>query len=396
MIATVWLHIMRTRLVLVTLFVGAFTMGCAEMLPVGLLDLIAEDLRVGVPAAGMLVTANALGLALGGPLLTLVTTRLERRRVLLVALAVFAAGSLLPALGAGFVPLLLARVVLGAVQGVFIAAGISTATAVVPAARAGRSMAVVISGFATASAVGLPLGTLLGHAMGWRAAFIVLVAQAIVVLGLALAVLPRVPSSPDARLGAQARYAFAPRVLGMLALCLVIFCGIQSALTYLVPFLGAVTSVSGPGIGVYLLAYGVATTVGSAAGGALADVNASRTLVLGTAGVALSLGAIMLGGANPLVVLVATFGVGLFGMGMAPSMQHRVAALAGPGAPLAASLPASAVNAGIALGSLAGGAAYAAGGPSASILAATAIAVVSILAAAAASLLHPVRQGALA
>ena len=86
------------------LFAGAFVMGCAEMLVVGLLDLIAADLDVSVPAAGALVTANALGLALGGPLLTFVTTRFDRRAVLLVATAVFVLANLLPALVADYPP----------------------------------------------------------------------------------------------------------------------------------------------------------------------------------------------------------------------------------------------------------------------------------------------------
>src|SRR4051795_9203122 len=98
-----------TSLVLAVLFGGAFVMGCAEMLVVGLLDLIAEDLAVSVPAAGALVTANALGLAIGGPLLTLLTTRLDRRTVLLAALAVFVAANVLPALAADYPVFLAAR-----------------------------------------------------------------------------------------------------------------------------------------------------------------------------------------------------------------------------------------------------------------------------------------------
>nr|WP_230312791.1 MFS transporter [Nakamurella alba] len=109
---------MRTRRsapVLATLFAGAFVMGCAEMLVVGMIDLIAADLAVTVAAAGALVTANALGLAVGGPLLALLTARLDRRPVLLAALVLFVLLDLLPALGAGFGTFVAARVVIGAV-----------------------------------------------------------------------------------------------------------------------------------------------------------------------------------------------------------------------------------------------------------------------------------------
>ena len=189
----------RTNEVLGVLFVGAFVMGCAEMLVVGLLDLIAADLQVTVPAAGALVTANALGLAIGGPVLTMLTTRFDRRAVLLGALTVFVLANLLPALVADYQVFLAARVVIGAVQGLFIAAAMTTATSLVPPERAGSAMAIVISGFATASAFGLPVGTLLGQAVGWRGSFVAVVVVGLIVLVTAVGVLPSVPTARESR-----------------------------------------------------------------------------------------------------------------------------------------------------------------------------------------------------
>ncbi len=228
-------------MILAILFTGAFVMGCAEMLVVGLIDLIATDLDVSVPSAGALVTANAVGLAVGGPLLTFLTTALDRRLVVLASTGVFVAANLLPALGADYSTFLVARVLIGAVQGLYIAAAITMATSVVPPERAGRAMAVVISGFASASAFGLPLGTLLGQAIGWRASFVAVVVIAALVLALAFVVLPSVPTAGDSRAFDQARHAFAPRVLALLGLCAVIFVAIQSVLTYVVPFLDQIT-----------------------------------------------------------------------------------------------------------------------------------------------------------
>jgi DHA1 family inner membrane transport protein len=371
----------RTRLVLVLLFVGAFVMGCAEMLVVGLIDLIAADLSVSLSAAGALVTANALGLAIGGPVLTFLTTRLDRRAVLLGSTVVFVLLSLLPVFGAGYHAFLAARVVIGAVQGLYIAAAMVTATSIVPPERRGRAMALVISGFATASALGLPLGTLLGQAVGWRGSFGAVVAIAAVVLVAAVIVLPSVPTPRESRAVGQARHALAPRVLALLGLCALIFIAIQSALTYVVPFLSEVTGISGPVVSAYLLAHGVATTLGSAAGGRFADANARRSLIAGTVGVTASLLAMLLFGAHPVVAAAGILGMGLFGMGMAPSMQHRVVSLAGAGAPLAASLPASAVNAGIAIGSFAGGVAIDRAGVPAAVLTGAVVAAVSVVAA---------------
>ncbi|MBT2500054.1 MFS transporter [Agromyces sp. ISL-38] len=140
----------------------------------------------------------------------------------------------------------------------------------------------------------------------------------------------------------------------------------------------------------FLLTYGVATTIGSFGGGRFADSNASRSLIIGTIGVTASLLALPLFGGNALVVGLAILGMGLFGMGLAPSTQHRVVSLAGPGAPLASSLPASAVNAGIAFGSFAGGAAIDGGGVPAAVVTGAIIAAIAITAAWATSFLKPV------
>ncbi|RXZ72913.1 MFS transporter [Agromyces albus] len=379
----------RPTLVLAVLFAGAFVMGCAEMLVVGLIDLIAVDLSVSVPAAGALVTANALGLAIGGPLLTFLTTRFDRRRVLLATMVVFVLANLLPAFGSDYSIFLAARVVIGAAQGLFIAAAMVMATTIVPPERAGRAMAVVITGFASASALGLPLGTLLGQAVGWRGSFTAVVAVALALLVIAVRVLPSVPTPRESGAVGQARFAFAPRVIAVLGLAALIFVAIQSAVTYLVPFLAGVTDVSGSAVGAYLLAYGVATTVGSFVGGRFADASATRALVVGATGVTVSLVVLFSFGGSPLVVAIAVFGIGLFGMATGPSLQHRVVSLAGPGAPLAASLPASAVNAGIAGGAFAGGVAIDLSGIPAAVLTGAVVAAISIAVAWATGFLKP-------
>ncbi|TYL52908.1 MFS transporter [Agromyces mariniharenae] len=379
----------RATTVLAVLFAGAFTMGCAEMLVVGMIDLIAADLAVSVPMAGVLVTANALGLAIGGPLLTFLVTRFDRRHVLIAATAVFVLANLLPALMADYPVFVGARVVIGAVQGLFIAAAMVTATSIVPPERTGRAMAVIISGFAMSSALGLPIGTLLGQAVGWRGSFVAVVVAGAVVLVLAVIVLPSVPTPRGSGAMGQARHAFAPRVLAVLAVSFLTFAAMLAAITYLVPFLDQVTDVSGPAVSIYLLVYGVATAVGSFGGGRFADANASRMLIVGAIGVSASLVALLAFGSNAIGTALAVLGIGLFGMATGPSIQHRVVSLAGPGAPLASSLPASAVNAGIAFGAFAGGLAIDGGGVRLAVVAGIAIAVVAIAAAWATSALRP-------
>jgi DHA1 family inner membrane transport protein len=378
----------RANLVLATLFVGMFVIGSTELLVVGVLDLIAADLRVSIPAAGSLVTAYALGLAIGGPILTAATIKLNKRTVLVSALVLFALGNLVAVLTASYGMLLVARTLTGAIQGLFIAAAFAAGIAVVPPARAGRAIAVVISGVTVSGALGVPVGTLAGQALGWRGSFIAAAVLAVVALIATRALVPSVPSVGGGA-GSQIRYALAPRVLAVLALTFLVFASVYAALTYIVPFLHTVTGISGGLISVFLLAYGVATAVGSSGGGRLADTNAARTLIVGTVGVAVCLLALYLVGTIAVLVALALLAVGMFAMGMAPSMQYRVVSLAGPGGAFAQSLPSSAANLGIAFGSFAGGVAIGSFTVAAAVIAGLILAVLNIPVAWAAGFLKP-------
>ena len=278
----------RANLALATLFLGMFVIGSTELLVVGVLDLIAADLRVSIPAAGSLVTAYALGLAIGGPILTALTIRLNKRTVLVGALALFVLGNLVAVLTASFGLFLVARTLTGAVQGLFIAAAFAAGTSVVPPERMGRAIGVVISGVAVSGAVGVPVGTLVGQALGWRGSFTAAAVLAVAALIATVALVPSVPSTGGGA-ASQARHAFAPRVLAVLGLTVLLFASVYAALTYIVPFLQTVTGISGGLISVFLLAYGGAAAVGSFGGGRFADSNAGRTLIVGSIGVAASL-----------------------------------------------------------------------------------------------------------
>ncbi|TWF78487.1 DHA1 family inner membrane transport protein [Pseudonocardia hierapolitana] len=373
---------------LAMLFLGAFVMGSSEMLVVGVLDLVAGDLGVSVSTAGTLVTGFALGLAIGGPILTALTIRLNRRTILCGTLVLAIACNLVVVLSSSYDLTLVARTLTGAFAGLFDAAAFAAGIAVVPRERAGRALAVVISGFAVSTAVGVPLGTLLGHALGWRGSYTAIVVLLAITLIATVALVPSVPSTGGGVDG-QVRYAFAPRVLAVLALCALVFGAAFAAMTYIVPFLQEVTGVSGALISVFLLAYGVATAVGSFGGGRFADRNAGRTLIVAAVGATGSLAALYLFGTNPFLVALLLLALGAFVMGSGPSLQYRVVALAGPGGQLAQSLPASAINVGIAFGSFAGGVALGAFTASAAILTGLVIAIVAVPVAWATSRLEP-------
>ncbi len=164
----------RANLVLAALFLGTFILGSAETVVVGLLDLVAHDLKVSLSSAGLLVTAYALGLSIGGPVLAALTIRFGRRPLLLIALVVYLVLTVPVFLSGSFPVIIAARVLTGAAHGLFVGVALSIATTIVPVERAGRAISIVIGGFAVSLALGVPLGTLVGRSIGWRDTFAVL------------------------------------------------------------------------------------------------------------------------------------------------------------------------------------------------------------------------------
>lgn len=358
----------RTRLALAALALAAFVIGTSELVVVGVLDVIAGSLRVPVSTAGLLVTGYALGISLGGPVVAALTIRFGRRAVLRGSLAGYLAGNAV-ALGAvNFGMLLAARVVTGAIHGLFIGVASVVAAALVPPNRRGRAMSLMFGGIAVATVLGVPLGTLLGRALGWRATFLgIVVLGVLALLGTLLAV-PPVAESASGGLAAQARFAFAPRVLAMLAVSVLLVGGQFTAFTYLTPFLLRVTGVPDGLVSVFLLVYGLACLAGTLVGGRLADRGPSATLIAANLVLAGALGALYLAGTVPVLTAALLAVWGFAGLGLVPSFQLRVISLAGRGADLAATLGASSVNAGIALGAAAGGWTVAGHGPHATVL----------------------------
>ncbi|MFH8776223.1 MULTISPECIES: MFS transporter [unclassified Streptomyces] len=366
------------RYALAALGLGAFVIGTAELVIVGVLDLIADDMEVSVGTAGLLVTAYALGIAVGGPVVTALTIKMGRRRLLWLALAAFIAVNVVALTAAQFGVLLAARALTGVLHGVFLGAAAAVATGLVPAERRGRAVSLVFGGIAVSTVLGVPLGTWLGQMLGWRATFVGVVVLCALALIATLWCVPEAGGGAPTGLAAQARRAFAPRVLAMLGAGVLLMGAQFTAFTYLAPFVQDVTGVPGGRVGVFLLIFGVTSAIGTFAGGRFADRNASGTLLVGNAVLVLALGALHVFGTSALLVAVALAAWGLVGMGVTPSLQLRIMSLAGEGGNLAATLGASAVNAGIAAGAAFGGWVVAAHGLDQVSLAAMVVGIVAL------------------
>ncbi|XVS60757.1 MFS transporter [Actinosynnema sp. CA-299493] len=358
----------RSNWAMLALFLGAFVVGTAELVVVGVLNIIVKDMGVSISTAGTLVTAYSLGISIGGPVLAALTIKFGRRFLLWLSFLAYVLGNVAAAFAVNFGMLVTARIITGALHGLFMGVAFAVAGALVPPERMGRAIAVVFGGFAVSTALGLPLGNLIGQGFGWQAAFVAVIILGVIALIAAVAFIPQVPNAGTGGIGAQAKHALAPRVLAVLAVGFLLLGGQYAALTYITPFLEEVTGISGSLIGAFLLAYGIANAIGTFGGGWAADRNPSRTLIIANIVLILALGLLWLMGDAPVMVAIALFVWGVVGFGLVPSLQHRVVTLAGPGRDLAATLPQSAVTAGIAIGALVGGLAVEAYGPPAAVI----------------------------
>ncbi|MEU8320073.1 MFS transporter [Nonomuraea sp. NPDC048881] len=326
--------------------VGTFTIVTSEMLPVGLLTSIASTLGVSDGTAGLMVSLPGLVAAVSAPVLALATRRLDRRVPLLGLMALLAVANLAAAFATSFPVMLGARVLTGISIGGFWAFAAGLGLRLVPERSVGRATSVILGGVSVASVLGVPAGTLIASAAGWRTSFAVMGGLALVLLGLLAAVLPPMPGE-DASGGARAPLPGALRVV--LAATVLIITGHFAAYTYVRPFLEQVAD-AGPGlVSVALLVYGAAGVVGNFVAGARAARDPKPVLIVLALLIAASTAALALVGL-PLVMLVV-WGLGYGGVGVA--LQLWI--MRSGGGELGTALFVGAFNVSIALGSFVGG-----------------------------------------
>ncbi|MBV7472509.1 MFS transporter [Pseudoxanthomonas sp. PXM05] len=270
----------RMRLPLVALAVSAFAIGTTEFVVMGLLPQMARDLDVSIPSAGMLVSGYALGVVFGGPLLAMATARLPRKAVLLVLMGVFVLGNLLCALAPNYPTLMAARVIAALAHGSFFGAGAVVAGHIAPPGKRAQAIALMFTGLTVANILGVPAGTWLGQALGWRATF-----WAVVALGAAalIAIARYVPALHDLappRLGRELRVLREPQVLLALGMTVFGFGGVFAVFTYIVPILTDEAGVASHSVGAVLVLFGLGATLGTLLGGRLADWKLMRALMI--------------------------------------------------------------------------------------------------------------------
>jgi len=258
---------------LLALFAAAFAIGTSEFVIAGILPAVSTDLSISIPTAALLVSLYALGVAVGGPLLATFTGRYPKKLLLLIYVGVFVVGYAFCAVAPSFTALLVARILIALIHGAYFGTAMVVATAVVDERRRGFAVALILSGLTVANIIGVPIGTAIGTAFGWRMTFWAVSGLGVVAFALITLLVPSTGTgdTPHGNFAAELKVLTREPVYSSIAVIIVQTVGQFALFTYISPLL---TTVSGIDIHVVpwlLLLFGVGSTIGVLTGGRLAD-----------------------------------------------------------------------------------------------------------------------------
>ncbi|QDQ15370.1 MFS transporter [Streptomyces spectabilis] len=337
------------------LALGIFAMVTSEFVVAGLMPQMADGLGATIPEIGYLITAFAIAMAFGGPFLTAALLKLEQKRALMVIFAVFLTGNVLAALAPDYATMLVARVITGVASQAFFGVGISLSTQLARPEIRGRAVAVALNGLMLGTLLGLPLATVVGEHLGWRAAFWAITALTTLAAVATFVGVPRVERTAGGGALRDELGAFKSARLWLVLVTSTFVIGATfSAFSYLNPILTEVTGFATGTVPLLLIAYGAATLIGNTIVGRLAD---RYTLPVLVTGLLLNFGFLTgfaLVADVPVAAVAMMLGIGLVGVTMNPAMITRVQR-AGTTGPLVNSVHSSFITGGIIIATSVGG-----------------------------------------
>ncbi|MDU2063645.1 MAG: MFS transporter [Sporomusaceae bacterium] len=345
----------KIPLAIVALLISAFSIGTTEFVIMGILLDVATDLQVSISAAGLLISGYAIGVALGGPVITFLTRQLPRKKLLFRLMLVFIAGNVLAVVAPNYTVLMAARIVASFTHGTFFGVGSVVATRLVKQEQQSRAVAMMFAGLTLANILGVPLGTYIGHNWGWRMTFgFVSLLGGISLGGIAL-LIPHLEPDKPASLSQELQVLYNKQVILALLMTVLGFGGVFTAFTYIAPLLTDITGFSEAAITPILLLFGLGMTIGNLIGGKLSDWKLMPSL----AGMLLLLAAILAGftftSHEKWAALLTIFLWGIAAFAIVPALQMRVLAVAKTAPSIAAALNISSFNLGNAGGAFLGG-----------------------------------------
>ncbi len=346
----------------------------------GLLPRVAAGVDVSIPVAGHLISAYALGVVVGAPLLAMVGARLPRRGLLVALMSGYAAFNLLSAAAPGYEVLLAARFLDGLPHGAYFGVASLVAAGLVPRERRGRAVAAVMLGLSVANVVGVPAATWLGQALGWRAAYVATALIALAAAAMVVAFVPSLPGDPAAS-GRRELRAFASRQVWITLLAGALgFGGMFAVYSYIAPTVTDVAGLAESRVPVFLLAFGLGMVVGTALAGRLADWSLFGSLLLGAVASVATMLLAWLAAPYGWWLLPVVFAITVFGSFLVIGLQLRLMTVAGEAVTMGAAMNHASLNVANALGAWLGGVVIAAGyGFRSTALVGAGLAVVGVL-----------------
>ncbi|WP_381804665.1 Cmx/CmrA family chloramphenicol efflux MFS transporter [Streptomyces niveus] len=326
---------------------SVFALGTSEFMLSGLLPPIAEDMDVSIPKAGLLISAFAIGMVVGAPLLAVATLRLPRRTTLIALISVFGLGQVAGAIAPNYEVLFVSRVVSAFACAGFWAVGAAVAIAMVPQTSRARAMAVMIGGLSIANVLGVPAGAFLGTHLGWRSAFwAVGAASAVALVGVAT-LIPRIPlpeRKPELR---RELLIYRDRQVWLaIAITALAAGGVFCAFSYLAPLLTDVAGLDEGWVPTVLALFGVGALIGTVIGGRVADAHLFGVLLSGVVASTVFLAALALLASSAVAVVVLSLLLGFSAFFTAPALNARMFNVAAAAPILAGATATSAFNLG--------------------------------------------------
>ncbi len=346
---------------LLALAVASFGIGTTEFVIMGLLPDVATSLRVSIPQAGLLVSGYALAVCVGAPIVAIATANWPRKATLLALMGVFIVGNLLCAVAGDYALLMGARVVTALAHGAFFGIGSVVASGLVERHQRARAIAVMFTGLTLANVLGVPLGTLLGQALGWRSTFWGVSLIGVAAEGALWVWVPKVAADRSLDLISEFRALRQPQVLLAMLMSTLSSVSLFSVFTYITPLLESRAGLSEHQVGLALLVFGVGLTVGNLIGGRLADWRLMPSVVGLFASLIVVLGAFAATSRSGLLAVATLLAWGGVAFALVAPLQMRVVEAAREARNLAATLNQGAFNFGNALGAWIGGVAIDAG-----------------------------------
>lgn len=348
-------------LALLALAIGAFGIGTTEFVVTGLLPDVSQDLGVSIPTGGLLVTGYALGVVFGAPLMTVLGTKISRKRMLMLLMGIFIVGNVLSAFAPSFAVLLIGRVVTSLAHGAFFGIGsVVAADLVAPNKKAG-ALAMMFTGLTAANIVGVPLGTLVGQSAGWRVTFGIIAAIGVVGLAGVARLVPDVSRPANVHLRHEVAAFKNTQVLLAMGMTVFGFGGVFAAITYIAPMMTHVAGFSDGSVTWLLVLLGAGMVVGNLLGGKFADRALMPMLFTSLGALAIVLALFTFTAHHKVEAAVTIVLIGALGFATVPPLQKQVLDRAHAAPTLASAVNVGAFNLGNALAAWLGGLAISAG-----------------------------------